>query len=144
MDPVQSAAVRELFDRYLINLDDDELDEAWAKQLFADDVSIEFGPNRHDGIAGIAEYHRANRERFERTQHLNSPAVVDDAGADTAVLRSNLISTHVYRHAPATTFTAGVLVKGRARRTPDGWRLVMISYRVVWTDGNPPVDQGTR
>jgi len=128
--------VTTLLDRYLLGLDDDKLDDAWARSLFTDDAAVEFPMSRHRGMAGLAEYHRSALAAFDRTQHLGSPAVVDLLDADRATLRANVISTHV--KPDAQLFTAGTLVRGEARRTPDGWRLAALSFALVWTTGDPP------
>ena len=129
-----------MLDRYLVNLDDDKLDDDWAAGLFTSDARVEFPMSHHKGTAGLAAYHRDALAAFERTQHLNSPAVVEYTGDDRARLRANVVSTHV--HQPGDTdephFVAGTLVTGEARRTPAGWRLSALTFRVVWTTGNPP------
>jgi hypothetical protein len=35
-------------------------------------------------------------------------------------------------------FATGTFVTGEARRTPDGWRLSRLSFRLIWATGNPP------
>lgn len=144
----QSAEIGALFDRYLLGLDDDKLDDDWARGLFTQDARVEFPISRHQGIDGLAAYHREAMATFEKTQHLNSPAVVEIEG-DRARLRANLISTHVHlpANAPpggdrAPLFTAGTFMTGEARRTPDGWRLSALSFRLVWATGSPPPQAG--
>lgn len=135
-----------LLDRYLIALDDEKLDDAWARSLFTEDARVEFPMSRHEGITGLADYHRDALAAFERTQHLNSPAVVDVVSDDRAVLRANLVSTHVHHPGAAMEplFVTGTLVTGEARRTPEGWRLAALSFRVVWMTGTPPGPGGSR
>jgi SnoaL-like domain len=147
MDINQSTSAEEiaaLLDRYLLNLDDDELDDAWAERLFTKDACVEFPISRHEGIDGLAAYHRDALAMFEKTQHLNSPAVVELDG-DRASLRANLLSTHVHLRANAPSggghpplFATGTLVNGEACHTPDGWRLRLLSFRLVWATGSPP------
>lgn len=139
-----TAEVGGLLDRYLTGLDDDELDDAWAGGLFTSDALVEFPMSRHDGIDGLAAYHRDALAAFARTQHLNSPAVVA-VTQDRATLRANLISTHVHLDDGVPPgedrpplFATGTFVTGEARRTPDGWRLSMLSFRLIWATGNPP------
>ncbi|MFI7415563.1 nuclear transport factor 2 family protein [Streptomyces sp. NPDC049627] len=135
-----AADISTLLDRYLIDLDEEKLDDAWARALFTDDARVEFPMARHEGIEGLAAWHRQALEAFARTQHLNSPAVVDLTGDERAALRANLVSTHV--HHPDTPgdplFVAGTLVHGEARRTERGWRLSELSFRLVWSTGSPP------
>ncbi|MFD7390480.1 nuclear transport factor 2 family protein [Streptomyces sp. NPDC059852] len=134
------AEIGGLLDRYLIGLDDEKLDDDWARGLFTDDARVEFPMARHEGVDGLADWHRRALEAFARTQHLNSPAVVDLTGDERAVLRANLVSTHV--HHPDTPgdplFVSGTLVRGAARRTGQGWRLTELSFQLVWSTGSPP------
>ncbi|MFB9696547.1 nuclear transport factor 2 family protein [Amorphoplanes digitatis] len=144
MQSAESASqVGNLLDRYLISLDDDKLDDEWARGLFTDDARVAFPMSRHEGVDGLAEYHRGALAAFERTQHLNSPAVVEPRGADEVRLRANVISTHV-RLDDGALFTAGTLVTGAARRTGEGWRLSALSFRVIWTTGTPPAAEAAR
>ena len=71
------AEIGGLLDRYLIGLDDEKLDDDWARALFTDDARVEFPMARHEGVGGLADWHRRALDAFARTQHLNSPAVVD-------------------------------------------------------------------
>ncbi|MHA6758328.1 nuclear transport factor 2 family protein [Streptacidiphilus sp. PAMC 29251] len=139
-DP-QAPLVGALLDRYLLSLDDEELDEEWTRSLFTADAGVEFPMSRHEGAEGLAAYHREALAAFAATQHLNSPAVVEFSGDDRAVLRANLVSTHV--HLPGASveplFATGSLATGEAVRTPDGWRLRRLSFRMVWMTGSPPV-----
>jgi len=139
------ARIAALLNRYLLSLDDTDevLDDAWASALFTKDAVVAFPMSRHQGLAGMAEYHSAALSAFAATQHLGSaPVVVLDG--DRAVLRANLISTHVHhaRHVPpqgalAPLFATGTFVNATARRTPGGWRLAELSFRLLWADGSP-------
>ncbi|KOU39078.1 nuclear transport factor 2 family protein [Streptomyces sp. NPDC060334] len=145
MHPGQATAdTRTLLDRYLIGLDDDELDDAWAARLFTRDARVEFPMSGHKGLEGLAAYHRDALAAFAATQHLGSPAVVDLVDEGRAVLRANLVSAHV--HHPGTPgrplFTVGTLATGEAELTDEGWRLSALTFRVLWTEGNPPVAEG--
>ncbi|MGW5400229.1 nuclear transport factor 2 family protein [Streptomyces sp. NPDC003952] len=140
-----SLHVAALLNRYLLSLDDEELDDAWAAELFTPDAVVAFPPmSRHEGTAGLAGFHRTALSAFAATQHLGSPAVVVLDG-DRATLRANLLSTHVHHahHVPprgtlAPLFTTGTFVDGAALRTADGWRLTQLSFRLLWVDGTPP------
>jgi hypothetical protein len=141
MNSVTSAAeISTLLDRYLLGLDEDKLDDAWARTLFSDDARVEFPMARHEGIEGLAVWHRQALDAFARTQHLNSPAVVDLTGEKRAVLRANLVSTHVHHpDAPGDPlFVSGTLVHGEARHTEQGWLLTELSFQLVWSTGSPP------
>jgi hypothetical protein len=144
LDVGARAEVAGLLDRYLLSLDEGELDEAWAARLFTKDAVVAFPVSRHEGVEGMAAYHRAALSAFAATQHLGSPAVVEGDG-QRAVLRANLISTHVHhaRHtqgegALAPLFSTGTFVDGQARRTEQGWRLDLLTFRLLWSQGSPP------
>ncbi|MER6923757.1 nuclear transport factor 2 family protein, partial [Streptomyces spiralis] len=94
-DFADAAQVAELLGRYLVTLDDEEPDEAWARSLFTEDAVVTFPMSRHQGRAGLAEWHRASLAAFAATQHLGSPAVVSIRG-DRAVFRANVLTTHVH------------------------------------------------
>jgi len=134
-----AALVGELLGRYLLALDDEKLDDAWARSLFTEDAVVTFPMSRHAGRAGLAGWHRASLAAFTRTQHLGSPPVVTVDG-DRAAFRANVLTTHV--HHPGTDrpplFRAGTLASGEARRTPAGWRLNALSFEVLFTEGEPP------
>jgi hypothetical protein len=38
----------------------------------------------------------------------------------------------------APLFTTGTFVNGEALRTPVGWRLTLLSFRLLGADGTPP------
>jgi len=140
----QRAEVGALLDRYLLSLDENRIDDAWSRSIFTADARVEFPVSHHEGVDGLATYHRAALAKFERTQHLNSGAVIDVDG-DRATVRANLISTHVHRPAAAPPgtdraplFTTGTYVEGEARRTAHGWRFRRLSFRLVWVTGSPP------
>ncbi|WP_329136808.1 nuclear transport factor 2 family protein [Streptomyces sp. NBC_01476] len=134
-----------LLHRYLIGLDDEKLDDAWASTLFTEDAVVAFPMSRHSGIEGLAAYHRDSLSAFRSTQHLAGPAVVDPLGDDLVRLRANLISTHVHHGPPQTPlFVTGTFVTGEARRLPDDqWRLASLAFHVVWMTGSPPSTQET-
>jgi hypothetical protein len=138
------AEVADLLARYLLSLDDEELDDAWAAALFTPDAVVAFPISRHQGLDGMAAYHRAALAAFAATQHLGSAALVVVDG-ERATLRANLLSTHVHhpQHARpqaerAPLFATGTFVDGAARRTPQGWRLTLLSFRLLWAEGSPP------
>ncbi|MEU4148374.1 nuclear transport factor 2 family protein [Streptomyces parvulus] len=135
-----AAAVAALVDRYLVTLDDEgELDDAWAGSLFTGDAQVAFPMSAHRGRVGLAAWHRASLAAFAHTQHLGAPAVVEVSG-DRAVLRVNVLTTHVHRDAAGRPplFRAGTLARGEAVRTARGWRLERLSFQVLFTEGEPP------
>lgn len=137
------AEISALFARYLISLDDEKLDDEWAAGVFTDDAVVEFPMSRHEGLEGLAAYHRSSLAAFEAHQHLGAPAAVTVDG-DTARLRANIIATHVLRADEAgqdgggtRLFSAGTLACGESCRSAQGWRLSRVSLRVLWTSGTP-------
>lgn len=134
-DLLSRAEVTALLDRYLLDLDTAELDDAWAGSLFTDDAQVRFPVGAHDGVAGMAEFHRTAMAKFTGTQHLGSHAVVDVDG-DEAALRANLVSTQVLPD--RSLFTTGTRAEGRAVRSGAGWRLRTLSFHLVWSTGSPP------
>ncbi|MGH3932636.1 MAG: nuclear transport factor 2 family protein [Pseudonocardiaceae bacterium] len=140
----QRAEIGALLDRYLLSLDENRIDDGWSQSIFTADARVEFPVSHHEGVDGLATYHREALAKFARTQHLNSGAVIDLDG-DRATIRANLISTHVHRSAAspqgtdrAPLFTTGTYVDGDARRTTHGWRFRRLSFRLVWVTGSPP------
>ncbi|MER7779676.1 nuclear transport factor 2 family protein [Streptomyces sp. NPDC096191] len=138
-ESVDAALVGELLGRYLVTLDDEVPDEAWARSLFTENAVVTFPVSRHEGRAGLAEWHRASLAAFAATQHLGSPAVVTVTG-DRAVFRANVLTTHVHHSGGdrPPLFRAGTLASGEARRTAAGWRMGELSFRVLFTEGEPP------
>ncbi|MEU8258904.1 nuclear transport factor 2 family protein [Micromonospora inaquosa] len=132
---VHRSEVAALLDRYLVGLDSAGLDDAWARSLFTADAVVEFPVGRHQGIEGLAGFHRTAMAKFDSTQHLNSPAVVDLDG-DRARLRTNLISTQVLTS--QELFVTGTAADGEAVLTAHGWRLRSLSFRLIWKTGEPP------
>lgn len=137
---LDATAVAGLVDAYLIGLDTEELDDDWVRGIFTEDAAVVFPTSRHEGVPGMAEWHRASLAAFARTQHLHSPVVTDVRG-NVATLRANLVSTHVH-HAGGDRpplFVTGTGVSGEARRTDDGrWRLTLLEFTVIWLEGTPP------
>lgn len=134
-----AAQVAELLGRYLLTLDYDEPDDAWARSLFTEDAVVTFPMSRHEGRAGLAEWHRAALAAFARTHHLGTRPLVTAEG-ERAVFRANVLTTQV--HHPGgdrpPLFRAGTLATGEARRTPHGWRMCELSFTAVFTEGEPP------
>ncbi|MFD4263039.1 nuclear transport factor 2 family protein [Streptomyces sp. NPDC058534] len=138
-DAADAAVVAHLVGRYLLTLDDGELDDAWARGLFTEDAVVAFPMSRHEGRAGLAGWHRASLAAFAATQHLGSPAVVT-VTAERALFCANVLTTHVHHPGGGRPplFRAGTLASGAARRTAAGWRIGELSFRVLFTEGEPP------
>jgi hypothetical protein len=144
------AEITDLIDRYLLSLDDRDVDEAWARSVFTDDCQVEYPVGNRQGIADIVEITRQGVEQFDRTQHVGSNYVIDLHGDDRATVRCNTIMTHVHRvpagrppsAGPAPLLTVGGRVEGDLVRTTDGWRFHHVAIRVIWATGEPPTSPG--
>jgi hypothetical protein len=139
--------INALLDRYVVSADllrQDDFDESWARATFTDDVVLEFPPGDHEGIRGIAEFHRTVMERFERTWHLTSNHLID-LQEDVAEVRMTLLATHVHlaeaREAwgDDTRLTAYDHYEGTVARTRFGWRIKRMKLNIVAIDGRPPL-----
>lgn len=155
---VDRAAVAELLDRFIVALDDHDLDLAWLRSILTDDVLFEFPLGRHEGLDGLAAFLERPMAVFERTHHQCSHAVVD-VTADAATLKANMIATHVHAAdhgrgdgepgplvmfgthmdgVPRRILVIGTHMDGEARRTAGGWRLCRLTFRLSWILGDPP------
>jgi hypothetical protein len=154
---VDRAAVGELLDRFILALDEHDLDDGWLRTIVTEDVRFEFPLGRHEGVDGLAAYLERPMAAFEDTQHLTSNAVVD-VDRDRATLKANMIATHVHPPDHRAGGDAGPLVllgsrsdgrarevlvigthmDGEARRTEAGWRLRRLTFRLSWILGEPP------
>jgi hypothetical protein len=83
--------------------------------------------------------------KFLRTQHLHANHLVDVDG-DNAVVRWDLVATHVLRESSPESggegvgplFRVGDYYEGEAVRTARGWRFRSMTLHVVWMTGTPP------
>ena len=141
MTDTENASIGALLDRYLIGLDEDRLDDDWIRSLFTPDACVEFPHKTHEGIDGMADFHRSALAAFAATQHLGSSVLVERTG-DRATLKANLITTHLHKPDNVPTvgpmFTSGTAAVGEARLTEAGWRLQRLTIRSIWRTGNPP------
>lgn len=132
-------ALADLADRYLRALDEGVFDEERARSVFTNDVTLNFPPGDHHGMAGVAEFTRGFMRHWDRTHHNTSHYRIDIDG-DRANIAWNIIAVHVHHGAPpppasAEHFYLGGRFDGDAVRTHRGWRLRRLALRVVWTAG---------
>lgn len=133
------AELRELFDRYVVALDTFDgtgPGEARFATLFTEDATFAFPIGVCTGVEAFAAFQREARERWARTHHVSANHSIALDG-DRAVVRAQQLTTHVH-HAgagPAAHFDVGGHTEAHAVRTPDGWRLSHVSFRVVWDSG---------
>ncbi|MFH7597472.1 nuclear transport factor 2 family protein [Streptomyces racemochromogenes] len=133
------AELRELFDRYVAALDTSDgggPDEARFAALFTEDATFAFPIGVCTGVEAFAAFQREARERWARTHHMSANHSITLDG-DRAVVRAQQLTTHVH-HAgagPVAHFAVGGHTEARAVRTPDGWRLSHVDFRVVWDSG---------
>ncbi|WP_093798270.1 nuclear transport factor 2 family protein [Streptomyces sp. Wb2n-11] len=144
------AAISELIDRYALLLDaQDEPGTAsdWPRSVFTDDCRLAFPIGKRHGLAGLAAFHDAAKQKFSATHHLSSNHAIALDG-DRADVRFQMIATHVHRaetrerasRDPGPLFQVGGYYAGQAVRTAGGWRFASWSFHVVWTAGAGPAD----
>jgi SnoaL-like protein len=141
--------ITDLLDRFLLSLDERVFDEAWARRLFAEDVTSETPVGDVEGWDAIVAQTEAALAQFDRTQHVGANCVIDlDDDGDHARVRANLVMTHIHlaevRQRLGERFVVGGLFDGEAARTVDGWRWRRVAIRPVWFDGEPPLRPGGR
>ncbi|GAA0298379.1 hypothetical protein GCM10010302_41310 [Streptomyces polychromogenes] len=133
------AELRELFDRYVTALDTFDgtgPDEAGFRALFTEDATFAFPIGVCTGVEAFAALQREARDRWARTHHVSANHRVTLDG-DRALVRAQQVTTHVHHGGPGPVshFDVGGHTEARAVRTPDGWRLSHVSFRVVWDSG---------
>jgi hypothetical protein len=141
------AAIRDLFDRYIITIDThdpEEYDDDRYRTIFTEDIRLKFPVGGHEGIAGIADFETWAKAKWLRTHHVTANCAVELDG-DRAAIRAHGIGTHVHRpetleelgEDAAPLFVVGCTYAARAVRTGDGWRLRELTLYVQWTAGSP-------
>lgn len=139
--------IDQLLGRYFLAVDQRAFDEEWVRSVFTEDARLEFPVATHVGIAGIADVHHTALGRFQQTQHVTSPAVIDVDGV-RARARANVIMTHIHlattqaQRGDTAPFVVGGLFDGELVRTADGWRFSLLVCEMLWTTGRPPLGVG--
>jgi len=133
------AALADLADQYLRSLDEGTFDEARARSIFADDVTLSFPPGDHDGHVGVAEFTHGFMHHWDRTQHNVSHYLIELDG-DRAAIGWNVFAVHIHHGSPpppahSENFYLGGRFDGTAVRTYLGWRLQRLVLRIVWSAG---------
>lgn len=133
------AALTELADRYLRALDEGNFDQQRARLVFSEDVTLDFPPGDHHGLAGVADFTSSFMGHWARTHHNVSHYHIE-LDDDQATIAWNIVAVHVHRGSPpppasAAHFYLGGRFEGAAVRTEHGWRLRRLALRVVWTAG---------
>ena len=139
---VDKLAITELLTKYFQLIDDKEFAVQQIQALFTEDGTLT-RPNDSvvRGPAEIAESNSQSFVRFRATQHLPSGFVIEIAG-DEATFRANVMAMHLWAdgygdpNSLERYFVGGVVVRGSARRTADGWRLTNLGGRNVWRGGS--------
>ncbi|MBO2452996.1 nuclear transport factor 2 family protein [Actinomadura barringtoniae] len=139
-------AIIEMVDRYMLSLDEGELDEEWAEAFHTDDVTSSTPLGDGAGLVGLAEATRVALGRYQRTQHLASGHIVD-VGGDVAKVRWNALMVHVHLDStqaargeePGGHFDVGGIFEGEVVRGAGGWRFRKLDVRPVWFSGQPPI-----
>lgn len=123
-------AVAEVITRYGSSLDESNWER--LSTCFAPDVtSVLAGGDPIHGYEDLEAAVRFALGAYERTQHHIAGQEIEIDG-DTAVLRANLIATHVH---DGQTFVVGGVYRERLVRTPDGWRISYHELDALWMEG---------
>ena len=139
---VDKLAITELVERYFQLIDDKDFAADKLHAVFTESGTLT-RPNDSvvRGPAEIAESNSKSFSRFRATQHLPSGVVVEIAG-DEATIRANVMAMHLWAdgcgdpNALERHFVGGVVLRGSARRTTDGWRLTNLGGHNVWRGGS--------
>jgi|SRR5215471_11243163 len=139
---VDKLAITELIAKYFQLIDDKDFAAEPLRAVFADDATLR-RPNGSlvCGHSEIADSNKTSFARFRATQHLPSGYVVEIAG-DEATIRANVMAMHLWAdgfgdpNALERHFAGGVVLRGSARRTTDGWRLTTLGGHNVWRGGS--------
>jgi hypothetical protein len=136
--------IETLIDRYLAGIDDslyleqNPLDDAWARSLFTEDVVVKFPVGAHEGLDGLAELHRKVMSKWKATLHFAPNRLIEFDG-DVARVRAPLVGTHIHREDdPGEPLFAAHVLEAEAVRTGEGWRFRRWTMRLVWRLGDPP------
>ncbi|CAL9358780.1 hypothetical protein SUDANB60_00607 [Streptomyces sp. enrichment culture] len=131
------AAVTDLISRYLRSLDEDVLDDDWARAFHTEDVVAEMPVGTVRGRDAVLDLVRRGMALFDRTVHLSTNDVVEIDG-DRATVRGAQLSTHVLADGSQEVFVSAGHTETQLVRTDEGWRISATALRVVWTRGTPP------
>ncbi|GHF06865.1 nuclear transport factor 2 family protein [Streptomyces werraensis] len=131
------AAVTDLISRYLRSLDEDVLDDDWARAFHTEDVVAEMPVGTVRGRDAVLDRVRRGMALFDRTVHLSTNDVVEIDG-DRATVRGAQLSTHVLADGSQEVFVSAGHTETELVRTDEGWRISATALRVVWTRGTPP------
>ncbi len=128
--------ITRLADRYVLCLDAGRDDDAWLETVFTPDVRMSFPMGSFEGMAGLQRFQQMARSNFAHSHHLAGNYGIEVDG-DTAQVRAHLLAVHVADD-PATHFDIGGHYDAEAVRTPEGWRLRSLDFRLVWSSGPMP------
>lgn len=142
---VDHERLRTLFNTYVTGLDDideEERGDDWYATIFTPDVDLSFPIGSRSGLEGLAEFHRAAKNRWADTFHIAGDVRLTIHGV-TAEARVSVLSVHVHLTddqmlsppPPARFFSTGGVYRARALLTEDGWRITWMSFEVVWSQG---------
>lgn len=134
--------IRELCDRYVINLDRYQDDGHWYDSVFTEDVWLRFPLGEYNGFSGLDEFHRQGRSRFETTHHMSTNLEISLRGDDTAAVRAHLVARHVRKASdPTEHFDIGGYYDAEVVRTDRGWRFRRFDFSLVWIAGGAEVPE---
>jgi hypothetical protein len=150
MDQITELELQELLDReriialmnrYFATIDDaSDLDTAWARSIFSDDVRVEHRGFTLEGVEDLPAGNRFVRDGWDRTFHIGTNAQVELDG-DRAHLRAQLLAIHMHPEStPPEPYVIANVFEAEALRTLGGWRFQTMNLRPVWSSGQSHFD----
>ena len=142
------AELTELIFRVGLCLDEHRFEDLAG--LFVEDGVVVTPTGSARGHAALVEHATASNAQFDRMQHVTTNVLIDfapehddaptpDSYADTdtsitdhAQIRANIIATLCQGTDPHPVAVRGGVSRGKAVRTPDGWRLTELEARPTW------------
>lgn len=142
-DDVQ--ALTELIFRYAYALDGRHWDQ--LRQLFTDDVELDYGLGPENVIRGADAFvagSRAALEKMDATHHMFTNQIFDIEG-DRATGKYYMHAQHMKLDAEGGVLhTLGGIYNDDFIRTAEGWKICRRSYRAIWGRGNNSFNPGFR
>lgn len=146
-----SQQLSELVSKYVFTLDNldtpqiSQQGDVWYESIFTSDVKLSFPIGGYLGTNGLAVFHAVAKGRFASTFHMSTDHVIA-AQATTATATATVVAFHRHRQetldrrGPSATpiFRVGGRYDISAIKTPRGWRINGLAFRVEWSEGDEP------
>jgi SnoaL-like domain len=140
------AELTELIFRVGLCLDEHRFED--LASLFVEDGVVVTPTGAARGHAALVKHATASNAQFDRMQHVTTNVLIDfepehddtptpDADADTSItnhaqIRANIIATFCQGTDPHPVAVRGGVSRGKAVRTPGGWRLTELEASPTW------------